>query len=546
MDFGKKIFIGVSVTPELGLEVAQINTATNTVVKYANKPLEFNSSSRTLADIDVFKQTLSDTILELEIPKGAQVLLNLPAVTFNVTDYPAAMDDGQISNAIEEELAEHPLYKNTMDPDIAAAMMPSASMQFQKIAYTTAQKSVVLEIVMILKELGLKVYAIDTSVNSIVRALIYKERVDVSPDANWLLLIVESYCVRVILMIGKNYVDAFEEKISIGEVLGDAENYATVINTVSPLLKNLPSKYLCVVSKTNVISAEVLASKLTYSAPIIHQEANAFSREAFMDLAPSVDENYAKAVSMDVIGISLYKDFEASNDVVFNLYNESLGTVYLDDQPPMFMINGRKIILSNELLTKIFVVLFIIVASICALLFVFAINPQINEANEKLTKLNNDIAERNKYLADNKDISSDDFSEGDEISFGIGHNKDIYTYYTIVGTEIPKKLWLTHLKLSDKVTIEGQADNLESVYAFFRNIKDYKPESGIKLQQLGLASSSKLNELSGNGGFDTDSILTSLNADFYQFRISNEEEKSETNKDDNNDLPGFEPIKESN
>ena len=116
-------------------------------------------------------------------------------------------------------------------------------------------------------------------------------------------------------------------------------------------------------------------------------------------------------------------------------------------------------------------------------------------------------------------------------------------------------MWLTHLKLSDKTTIEGQADNLESVYAFFRSIKDYNPDSDIKLQKLGLAAKSspvvQLEEDSNSleeAGLDTDSVLTSLNADFYEFRISNEpvqNAKSDANKNSNNAaLPGLEPINE--
>ena len=145
-------------------------------------------------------------------------------------------------------------------------------------------------------------------------------------------------------------------------------------------------------------------------------------------------------------------------------------------------------------------------------------------------------------------------------SVGLEHNKNVYSYYTIVGTEIPKKLWLTHLKFSDKTTIEGQADNLESVYAFFRSVKDYDPESDIKLQKLGLASNAvpkvieKDAENSDNSDktddFEVDSILTSSNADFYEFRISNEPEVKKEDlkkKDENgNDLPDLEPIKENN
>ena len=141
------------------------------------------------------------------------------------------------------------------------------------------------------------------------------------------------------------------------------------------------------------------------------------------------------------------------------------------------------------------------------------------------------------------------FDEGDEIRIGLEHNKGIYSYYTIVGTEIPKKLWLTRLKLSEKTTIEGQADNLESVYAFFRSIKDYDPNSGIKLQKLGLASKTELPpaQTDGDVEFDTDSILTTLNADYYEFIISDESQDDTPSSGDNNNsgnglLQGLEPI----
>ena len=133
-------------------------------------------------------------------------------------------------------------------------------MQFYKIAYTAAQKQMLIEIALGIKDMGYKLVGIDTSVNSVLNALMYKQRVDVSIDS-WVLLIVDSYCCTIITMNGKNYVDTYEERISIGQVLDDAENYSTVVGTVTPILKNLPSKYLCVVSKTNIISAEVLASK---------------------------------------------------------------------------------------------------------------------------------------------------------------------------------------------------------------------------------------------------------------------------------------------
>lgn len=554
----KSSIVGVSVTPEVGLEVAQIDFATQTVLKYGIRQLEYDASRREIADLDLFKEALQDLFFELQIPKGTEVVLNIPTVAFKTNDYPAALDEAQISNAIEEELADHYIFK-TVEPAVSAVRLPNASMQFYKIAYTAAQKQMLIEIALGIKDMGYKLVGIDTSVNSVLNALMYKQRVDVSIDS-WVLLIVDSYCCTIITMNGKNYVDTYEERISIGQVLDDAENYSTVVGTVTPILKNLPSKYLCVVSKTNIISAEVLASKLSYTAPIIHQEANCFSKEAFLELGPEVDEKFANIVSLDIIGAAIYKDFEQYSDAHFNLFNKSLGDIYTSEQPPEIMLAGRTIVLTPQLLIFAFVVvaIVIILPTVGALLYYANL---ISTQQNKMAELNQKVQEINQFLKDNDNISSDLFDEGDEIRLGLAHNKNIYSYYTIVGTEIPKKLWLTHLKLSDKTTIEGQADNLESVYAFFRSIKDYNPNSDIKLQKLGLASKTSFTPIEENvengdntnsQEFDTDSILTSLNADFYEFIISDDKNagksqaKQGTENTDNNGLPGLEPINESN
>lgn len=556
--FKKSVVIGVSVTPEVGLEVAQIDFATRTVLKYAVRPLEYDINRRDIADLDIFKETLSDLLEELQLPKGTSIVLNLPAVTFRVNDYPASLDEEQVGNAIEEELAEHLIFKNN-EPCIAATQLPNSTIQFNKIAYEAVQKTTIIEIAMAIKDLGYKLLAIDTSVNSILNTLILKERVNVENDVSWVLLLVENNCCRVISMNGRTYVDAFEEKISIGEILGDAENYSTVISAVTPILKNLPSQYLCVVSKTNIVSAEILASKLNYSAPIIHQEANSFSQEVFMDVSPEVDEALAPTISLDVIGAALYRNLLPYSTAHFNLFNKSLGDIYLDEQPPEVVIAGHRIVLDTETLIKIFILCAIVILVPAIIAFIVLLS-SISSQNSVNADLDSKIEQMNKFLKDNESVSADLFDEGDEIRVGLEHNKNVYSYYTIVGTEIPKKLWLTHLKFSDKTTIEGQADNLESVYAFFRSVKDYDPESDIKLQKLGLASNAvpkvieKDSENSENSDktddFEVDSILTSSNADFYEFRISNEPEVKKEDlkkKDENgNDLPDLEPIKENN
>lgn len=544
-NFKKNIVVGVSVNPEVGLEVAQIDFASKTILKYGCKQLAYDNVRKEIADLDIFKETLQDLLFELQIPKGSEIVLNIPTVLFKVTDYPASLNEEQVSIAIEEELVNHPIFQNT-EACISAVALPNSTMQFNKIAYTVSQKVMLIEVAMQIKELGYTLIGIDTSVNSTLNALIYNDRVDISPDASWILLLVENNCCRILSMQGRNYVDSYEERISIGEVLGDAENYSTVVNAVNPLLKNLPSQRLYVVSKTNIISARILSEKLIYNAQIIHQEANNFTTTPFLSVSDEIEEHYANQITLDVIGAAINRDFSEFSNARFNLFNASLGDVYILEQPPVLKFSSMSLVLSmeNMIIASVFLAIIVIISTLLAIV---PLNNTVNQKLEQISRLNSDIARAQRYLDDHKNVSSELFDEGDEIRMGLVHNKNVYSYYTIVGTEIPKKLWLTKLELGKHITIEGQADNLESVYSFFRNIKDYNPNSDIKLQKLGLATNSKLTTLSEEEAFDTDSIISSMNADFYEFRISNAPEvtkkaiKSDSEQSSSG-LPELEPL----
>lgn len=516
--FKKSVVVGVSVSPENGIEIAQVNYATGTVEKYGRKSIDYNIVKREIADLDLFKEALQELLQDMAIPKGTSLVLNFPTIAFRVVDYPASLDEVQTENAIEEDLYDNPYLQN-YEPCYSYTRTQS-TLQFNKYAYTALRKSSIVEIILSIKEMGYKVEAIDTSVNSLLHSLIYLDLVNTEPDTNWVLLTIENNCCRILSMLGRNYIDAFEEKISIGEVLSDAENYSTVISAVEPILKNLPSKYLCVISKTNVISAEVVANKLTYSSPIIYQEANCYTKEPFLTASAYVDAEDSKRISLDVIGAAIYSDFAKNTYANLNIFNKTLGDIYFIEQPLTIM--GGKIVLTNQFLITIFIL--IAIAIIVLLIFIlgwFAV--QETNIKNNIDEMNGQIENIQKFIDANKDISASSFDEGDEIRIGLSHNKTIYSYYTIVGTEIPQKLWLTHLKLGDKITIDGQADNLESVYSFFRNIKDYNPKSDIRLQKLGLARLGS-NSLDSDD-IDNDIVLTSTNADFYEFSISNEIEQ---------------------
>lgn len=546
-NFKKNIVVGVSVSLEKGLEVAQIDSLTRKIIKYGSRSLTYDNNRKEIADLDIFKDTLADLFFELDIPKGADIVLNFPAINFKITEYPGALNEEQIQIAIEEELLEHPILKET-ESSISSAKLPNSTIQFHKIAYTALQKTMLIEIAMQIKEMGYNIHAIDTSVGSTLNSLIYNNRVDIVSGSPWLLLIVESGYCRILSMMGNSYIDSFEERISIGEVLGDAENYATVTEAVNDLLKNMPAQRLYVISKTDVISAKILAEKLAYKGQIIHQDANCFATETFLDTDESIDNKTAKNISLDVIGAAVYKEVKDLVSVRFNLYNECLGDIYLNEQPITLRFNSLEFVLSIENMLVFSIIIAAIVAGI-----VFAISLKnkatISEKEAELNNIKTEIAKIEKFLKDNSDVSVETFKPSEQIQIGVNHNKGIYSYYTIVGTEIPKKLWLTSLELGEHKTIEGQADNVESIFSFYRNIKDYNPKDDIKLQTLDLASKSNVSKLTEDDSFDTETIISSMNADFYSFRISNAPEKPKTKakpekpgKKSSSGIPDLEPL----
>ena len=528
-NFKKSIIVGIAVSPENGIEAAQIDYQNKVVLKYASKPLAYDNARKEIADLDLFKETLQDILAEIEAPAGSDIAITLPSIAFKVVDYPASLTEDEITNAIEEDLVNHPIFQNN-DPCISAVRLPNSTIQFSKVAYTVLQKVSLIEIAMQIKDLGYNLINIDTSVNSTLNALIYNERINTAPDSNWVMLLVDNNFCRVLSMSGKNYVDSYEEKISIGEVLGDTENYATVVNAVAPILKNIPSQCLYVISKTNIISAKILAEQLKYNAPIIHQEDNVFSGSPFLEVADTIPESAAKVISLDVIGAAINRDFDDNSFAYFNLFNASLGDIYILNQPPVIYIGSRKIIMSLETMLTLGIIAAIIILAFAILIFI-PIN-KLNKAKQmQIDSINHDIEQNQEFLKKNKDISASVFDEGDEIRMGITNNKNIYTYYTIVGTEIPKKLWLTSLDLGKKLIIKGQADNLESIYSFYRNIKDYNPNSNIKLQKLALATNGSKKIVNDS---DSDDVITSLNADYYEFVISDSDDYDQTEENTEN------------
>ena len=113
LNFKKNTVVGVSVTPGIGVEAAIVNFNKRILQGYVAKPFKFDSKLQGDFDLDIFKETLYDALVELGAPKGSEIVLNLPSVLFAVKDWPASIEKQQLELNIEDEISESPAFRDS-------------------------------------------------------------------------------------------------------------------------------------------------------------------------------------------------------------------------------------------------------------------------------------------------------------------------------------------------------------------------------------------------------------------------------------------------
>ena len=538
----KKNIIALAITADRGLEVAEMDSATGSITKYAHRDLDVVTLKSIIPDMDVFKELLSEVLVEIGAPKGASIIMTLPTVSMGVGNYMASQNDETIVQLVSNDLMEKDLVFRDNDPLVVTTGL-SVTIQSKVVAYTAAVYSIIQEASRIVTDLGYKIEAIDVSVASIFRALISTGKVQAQQDTTWLMLLVDNHAARLMALNGTSLVEYKEEQLMY-DYADTAANCDMVASTMASYIEKIPAKYLFIVSRTDNVSAEMLASKIKYNNAVIFLEANAFSKETFAD-APDIAPEEAKNISLDLIGSCLYGE----RFLHFNLFCEELGDVYWAQQPPQFKFNGQTIVLSNEFLIKWCVILLLIILIPAAGLYFYF--------NSECSKLQADYEAAQSKLKQTEEqikkyeglVSADVFSEQDEIRIGVVKNTAFYNYVDLLGREMPAKLWLTAFTICDDyINMEGRADNIDSIYSFYRNIKDSITDSNVKLQKLALATIEANDlpddltiiddkELPENGDDEegvvpldvftenSNDIILSSNADFYEFMISDKTPK---------------------
>lgn len=515
LGMGQKESVYLSVTPGVGLELIQLDIQSRSVKNYAYRPLEYNESSRAIADMEAFKNAVTELFAELAIPQKSNIVLNLPMVYFGNTTLSLILADDAISEALLSEVEQSYIFKR-YDPVISWVDAGGTQAgDTRKLLYSAIQKNVIEDIKTALNELGYGLSGVEMSLTSVLKALAFSGLTEeqMKENVSWNLMLISPNGYSICSMVGKNIIDYYEEPLAIKSFEGD-EIYNAISASAQITLMSYPANYLYIVSETDMVSAELLAKRLPVEGTVGYWENNSFKKQDVLPVSLEVLEDTAHKISLEAIGIAVGS--AVNMPVKFNFLSANTGETSSDDldTPVHVVLGSTEFDISPNAAKKIAALIAVIV--LVPMLGIFLGVPAIESQKQKqLDDVNSRLEQTNAEIKKIQDAQnkSNDFDVNAEIKKVLGNNRSKLMAYTALGESVPKNLWVTYFVAKDdgKIDIKGESKNVEDIYLFFRNMKDSLINTQLRLHKLQMKSDSVDDAVSVDPSKPSD----------YEFEITN-------------------------
>ena len=537
----------LSVTPGVGLELIQLDFGSNTVANYAVRDLAYNDASREIVDYEAFTKAVADMYAELGINPKVEVVVNMPLVSFGTMQLGLLLPNDAITGAIQGEIEQTYIFRRA-EPIVSWIDVPSAASnapgkETRQVLYSAIQQPVVEKIGAALAELGSTLVGVENSLSSTFRALDYMgiTSAQMQPNTTWNLMIVNSVGYSIVSLSGKNVIEYYEEPLPIKSFEED-EIYDAIVQSAQIALSSYPANYLYVVSDTDQVSADALCSKLNIMGTIDSLENNAFKKQdSLIPVSLNVLPSYISRISLQAIGCALadVSDFPLK----FNYMPSKMNAA--DAESCTIPIGEHEYTITKQGALMAAGAFAVVVCGILALLayvvIPFAKDAQQKKVNEITEKVNAESEELKTLQDDSGDITSFDLKR--EVEMGVKGNRAKLMNFVAAGENIPQDVWLTYFMTQGNglVDIKGGANDVSSVYVFFKNMRDSLIGTKLKLQKLEMESQSVEAAVAGasaNYTFEitnmTDSELSELHNPLASNADGENQTKGEEKQQDNN------------
>ena len=537
----RKDCVCISVTPEVGVEVAQIDGDLNTVIKYGVRPIEYNEALKEIKDYKDLKYAINDLFSDLNISPKSSIILSIPTVHMGKIELPDMLNKDAIREAIISEVEQSYIFKRC-EPMVSWSEIPSetANPDTKTFIYSAIQQPAFNALKEIVTSIGGTLDRLEISLTTTLRGLSYigypGEEVDES--TSWMLMVVKSNGYELVQMCGNQIRDYYSEPLALKTY--DMEEVYDAINASAQIaLMSYPTNKLILLSETDLVSAEHLAAVMHIDGDIKFIENNEYKKQDLTTISLDILPEVAVKISLEAIGIAstMVHDYPTT----FEFTGNKKSVMAEKAVPPLVLnINGKVYELAEETMLKISLALgaILIIPSIIAMI---ALSSAEKNAQGSLDEVNANVKKVSGEISALLDTSKDtEFDISKEIETVIQNNRAKLIAYSALGESVPKTLWLKYFKTSEdgKINIVGVSENVENIYVFYRNLKDSIIDSQLRLHKLEMESPSVDDALSSSSNYDfqitniSEEVLNAAEAP------ANKEKGDEDNKDKDNKSKG--------
>lgn len=509
-----KVTVGVSISPSVGLEMIEIDRTTGTVSKYAHRPLDYNHSTREVSDYNQFQSSLEELFEELHLPKRTNIVLSLPNVHFGLMSLPLLLGDDGVTNAIVSEVEQSYIFKR-QEPVVSwAEIYSNIDTENRILAYTAIQKTVMDGIIQACEEVGCTIVGLENSYVSLLRSLSYSglTRDQMKDGVSWNLMLIGQNSYSILSMVDKKIMEYYEEPLALKSFVDD-EIYNAITTSAQLTLAGLPANHLFIVSETDLVSAEVLSIKINTESLVNFLECNKYSQDSMLPANLNILPNLALQMSPEAIGSAAapFHDFPLKLNFIQGAEGSTSSAIDTSGTPKINLGNVELEITPEfvKKLSILFGVIVVLPIFIAVLILEQSVIPKLQsdlqQLTDKITTANTEITKYNNAEA------SSAFDVKTQINKIVDQNKIKLSYYSALGVSIPNNLWVSYYKTNEagKIDIKGRASNVESVYSFYKELKQMVNESDVRLYKLEVASES------------IDDVIASGSPKYYEFEITN-------------------------
>lgn len=484
--------VAVSYSPNIGVEMIEIDNLANVITKYAVRELAYDPANRRMESYTNFANCLTELFEEFEISSNSNVILSLPNIHFGMMDVPPILHGDTVRNVLLSEVEQSYLFKSN-EPLVTWYNLSRGKRDRSKpnrILYSAIQKEVIDEILAACQNVGCRFLTIETSHLSALRGLSFLGLINdqVKENAIWQLMIIEANVFSIITMQGNMPIDYFEEPLAL-KSFEEYEIYKSIVASASEVINNekVKSTSLTIVSQTDFVSAEVLRNELETNQPVEILECNKYSSQVLYPTSYQVPSEMAERITLGLIGAAafLFYNYPISLNYIKETVEERQN---IDDQIGNIKVNLGNIELN---LTRDTIRRLALISAVILLLPLFIVyfiigNLVLPKEQQKANNLSANIEAVNNQIMDLTET-------GQQTTFDINTaakqivltNKNLLFEYSLIGEVVPKNLWVTYSEEKEgEFLVSGVAVSVDTIHKFYKNLKTLKKNKELYLTKL--------------------------------------------------------------